>query len=190
MNFQNKFSTQIGGKYSKLDNGVFNLKKFLEDFEIEVNFPESNNIVSERNGIELTFEISDSKNFFSVEKAFFQSIKNSSFHIVCNQFLDNFGYLGYSSSIEVAYAILRNKPLIFLYPLKIQDSVPNNIRNLILDNYELLNILNITQYSKVNLYDYLNRIYNKKYIYNIDIINEISIMYTIKEMFDKYKLIV
>lgn len=127
--------TQISGKYSNEDNGLFELKTQLEEIGIEVIFPENAGIVAYKDSIPLTFIPSPEKSFYDVELAFFESIRNCDFHMVHNNYKEQLGYIGFSTSHEICYAIKEGKKIIIrVNKIFFSDKVPNSLQNVIITN--------------------------------------------------------
>lgn len=125
--------TQISGKYSNDDTGLFDLKIHLEKIGIKVNFPENSKIVAYRGGIPLTFIPTPERNFYDIEIEFFESIRVCEFHIVHNNYKDLLGYIGYSTSHEICFAMKENKKIVFQFSnLLFSDSVPDDLKNIIM----------------------------------------------------------
>lgn len=72
-----KIVSQISGKYSIKDNGIFLLKKKLLKAGITIKFPEGDKILSIWKNIPITFFQKKGRTFYEVEKEFFLSIKKS-----------------------------------------------------------------------------------------------------------------
>src|SRR3990167_3167626 len=110
-----RIKTQISGKLSKDDDGVFQLKKKLEGASITVEFPFGDRIVTTHKGIPVTFKPTTEHSFYDVELAFFSAIKTNPIHVVHDKYGRQLGYIGESASIEISYALLRKKPIVMLY---------------------------------------------------------------------------
>ncbi|MEX0896060.1 MAG: hypothetical protein WDZ94_03915 [Patescibacteria group bacterium] len=120
--------TQLGGKFSREDDGIFVLKKQLKSLGVAVTFPEGDNIIGDHNGIPVTFNPNE-KDFYQVELEYLASIRDSSLHIVYNNKPDVSGYIGESASLEMLYAIAHNKPIIIMYsPIVLSNTVWDEVR--------------------------------------------------------------
>lgn len=180
--------TQLGGKYSTEDDGLFKLKKTLQAAGVLVSYPEGESIVVIKNGIPLTFDPYKSKlNFYQVEINYLKSIKDTDFHIVYNKFKDHLGYIGESASIEMAYALIFNKPIVLLYLPFFSDKVPNDIKVFLKNNLIQIFIERLDMLDKKSLRKYLKKISRSKIDYNIIVTDQIKILERIKKLLNKYK---
>jgi hypothetical protein len=108
--------TQIGGKFSKHNLGLFDLKRRLVLAGVEVSYPTGDSIVTTINGVDLSFDPQlSSKSLYEVENEYLRSIRDSSFHTVYDVFQDTGGYVGKSAGMEIAYAMLHHVPVVMLY---------------------------------------------------------------------------
>lgn len=89
---------------------------------IRVTHPLSDGIVAELDGNYFAFDPRETR-FADVEADYYASIRECTFHTVCNQFLDKPGYLGGSASLEIAYAMCFGKPVMALHTLTPNSSV-------------------------------------------------------------------
>src|ERR1022692_4986846 len=149
-------TSQLSGKFSKQDNKLFELRRKLIAAGVEVEFPFNDKIISEYKGIPITFIPTADRTFYDIEIAFYQSIRKNPVHIVHNRFGEMEGYIGESVSIEIAYAILHNKPVILLFAPFFTEKVPLAIRALIETNCTNLFIQRIDLMSKVKLISYIS----------------------------------
>lgn len=133
--------TQLGGKFSREDDGIFVLKKQLKDLGVTVAFPEGDSIVGDHNGIPVTFN-PEEKDFYQVELEYLASIRDSSLHIVYNNKPGVPGYIGESASLEMLYAIAHNKPIVVAHsPIVLSETVWDEVREPISRNqYEFFQI--------------------------------------------------
>lgn len=107
--------TQIGGKYDASDSTLFTLKQRLKNAGVEVTHPLLDQIVTTVEGRGYAFDLTKTS-FLEVEIDYYNSIETCDFHIVNNRFHDNLGYLGGSASLEIAYAMLKCKPIVLMHP--------------------------------------------------------------------------
>jgi len=126
--------TQLGGKFSREDDGIFVLKKKLTDSGAIVRFPEGDSIIGDHNGIPITFN-SDEKDFYQVELEYLAAIKNCSCHIIYNHKPNIPGYIGESASVEILYAIAHNKPIVVIHkPIVISSTVWEKVSRILEKN--------------------------------------------------------
>lgn len=181
--------TQISGKFSKEDMGIFQLKQKLIDGGIIVEFPFGNEIIEVYQGIPVTFHPEPNRSFYDVELEFFTAIRTNPVHIAHNKYGKIRGYLGKSASIETAYAILHQKPIVFLYQPTFSDNVPASVRKFILQNKTSLLIARIDLLPPGGLLTYTSKTINDFHgKYNFcDVETEIGVMETIADLFKSYK---
>lgn len=138
--------TQVGGKYSTFDSSVFKLKRTLIAAGISVSHPIADRILSTEDGRNYAFD-SAITSFSAVEHDYYKSISNSSFHTVCNVFMEHRGYVGRSAALEVCYAMLASRPIIMLHAPVPQVWVAKEHRALILERQSLFTIANLLELS-------------------------------------------
>lgn len=180
--------SQLSGKFSKKDSGIFALRKKLIKAGIEIQFPFSDGIVGEYKGISMTFVPTPERTFYDVELAFFGAIKRNPIHIVHNKHDKDYGYIGESASVEIAYAILHSKPVILLYQPTFSEKVPSAVKRLIETNTGNLFIKRLDLLSKQKMATYLLEAIEKflgEYAYDTE--TEISVMGCIIDLFAQYK---
>lgn len=108
--------TQISGKYSPDNTGVFALKRQLVEAGLEVKFPVGDAIIEYILGFAVTVPHEIEVPFHTTEVKFFREIKRNDLQITYDVHCENDGYVGESTAIETAYALLCNKPIIMLRP--------------------------------------------------------------------------
>ena len=179
-------TTQLGGKFSIEDSGLFILKKVLVDAGINVSYPTGDSIVTVQNGIPLTFNPkTEHRSFYEIEIAYLKSIKDSDIHIIHNKHLDNFGYIGESASVELAYALVHNKPVCLMYPPTFSDKVHNSIKQVINKNVDLFLTINLLSTSN-DVHNTLSNYASKIVKYRLNILEEIEIYNIIKKTLNSY----
>ena len=180
--------SQLSGKFSKKDSGIFALRKKLIKAGIEIEFPFSDGIVGEYKGIAMTFVPTPERTFYDVELAFFEAIRRNPIHIVHNKHDKDCGYIGESASAEIAYAILHGKPVVLLYKPTFSDKVHLAVKRLIETNISNLFIKMFDFLSKQKMATYLwEAIENFSGEYTYDTETEISVMGCITDLFAQYK---
>jgi hypothetical protein len=95
---------QIGGKYHSEDGSVFELKRVLTQLGMSVSHPLADKIKATSQGAAFAFD-PRGQSFRDVELHYYESIRLSDLHTVCNRFKADLGYLGASASLEMAYAM-------------------------------------------------------------------------------------
>jgi hypothetical protein len=182
-----KLSTQIGGKFSKYNLGLFDLKRHLAHAGIEVSYPTGDTIVKTVNGVELSFDPESSLDFYSVEIEYLKCVRHSSFHTVCNIFQDHQGYVGKSAGMELAYAMLHSVPIVFLYKPSFQDSIDPAIRELLISKIHLAKILRLDLLSTRDLIRELQKISDEQIDYELSVESEIIVMANVQAVLDEYR---
>ena len=120
-------STQVGGKYHPDDDGVFLVKRALLRLGVSVSHPLADEIKVVNGYHGFAFDPAR-QSFREVERDYYESIRTCDFHTVCNQFKANFGYLGNSASLEVAYAMCHGRPIVAMHPLTVNIDVYSQVR--------------------------------------------------------------
>jgi hypothetical protein len=108
--------TQISGKYSPDNTGVFALKRQLTEAGLEVKFPVGDEIIEYSLGFAITVPHEAEVPFHTTEVNFFREVKANHLQVTYDVHCDNDGYVGESTAIETAYALLYNKPVIMVRP--------------------------------------------------------------------------
>lgn len=120
-------STQVGGKYHPDDNSVFLVKQALLRLGVSVSHPLADEIKVVNGDQGFAFDPAR-QSFCEVERHYYESIRTCDFHTVCNQFKTNFGYLGNSASLEVAYAMCHGRLIVVMHPLTVNVDVDSQVR--------------------------------------------------------------
>lgn len=124
-------STQIGGKYHLEDDSVFRVKRVLTRLGVSVSHPLADEVKATNRGGAFAFD-PHLKSFRDVECHYYESIRLSDFHTVCNRFKSSLGYLGASASLEMAYAMCCGRPIVVLHPVTVNANVESQVRSFIL----------------------------------------------------------
>lgn len=132
--YQDSYITQLSGKFSNNDNGIFRLKNKLSQIGIEVRYPRGQSIVAVKNEIALSFIPTNDHSLFDEEVMFIQSIKSSDFHLVHNVFGEIQGYIGQSTSLEVCFAMLIHKPVLFLHSFVFGHKINHDVMQILKKN--------------------------------------------------------
>jgi len=180
-------NTQLGGKFSREENGLFDLRKHLISSGINIEFPFSDGIVGEYKGIGVTFIPTPERTFYDIEIEFFNAIRINPVHIVHNKFKDQIGYIGESASIELGYAIMHNRPIIFLYEPTFSEKVSPIIKELINANVELIKIKRLDLLSTDEVSDYVSTIVTDPIEYLLKVTSEVEVMKIVGNLLDSYK---
>lgn len=111
---EQEFRTQISGRYS-LDNiGVFDFKKQLVEAGWDVAFPVGDEIIEHSCGFAITVPHEAETPFHTTEIAFLKEIKANPLQVTYNIWGGEDGYVGESTGLETAYALVKNKPVVML----------------------------------------------------------------------------
>ncbi len=180
-------TTQLGGKFSTEDSGLFTLKKVLLNAGINVAYPTGNSIVTVQNGVPLTFDPkTEHRSFYEIEIDYLKSIKDSDIHIIHNKHIDNLGYIGESASVELAYALVHNKPVCLMYPPTFSDKVRDSIKQIINKNADLFLTTNLIVINNDELHNTLSDYASKAIKYRLNVLEEIEIYNIIKKTLNSY----
>lgn len=134
--------TQIGGKYHRDDNSVFRVKAKLTALGISVSHPMADEIKATTADHGLAFDPTV-LSFSEVERDYYNSIRRSDFHTVCNQFGGQLGYIGESASLEMAYAMCHSRPIVLLHRAQIKPAVDKYIRSILLKRLDRVTIFDL-----------------------------------------------
>ncbi len=165
--FSEATRTQIGGKFSSEDLRLFNFKQALESAGIHVNYPAGEGIIDAPEGFALTDETERAVPFHKIELEFLRSIKETPVHIVFNIFKDKVGYIGESASIEIAYALAHNKPLVLLREPDFSATVPDEIREIIEKARDAIHIIDLDNKDPHELTEYINELISNPIDYQL-----------------------
>jgi len=111
-----RLGTQVSGKYSPDNPGIFDFRKRLVDLGLDVRFPAGNTIIEYEEEFAITTPHERTVPFADTERAFFTSIGGSALHIVYNLLGNEEGYIGESTAVETIDAISHNIPTVWLRP--------------------------------------------------------------------------
>ncbi|MGH7196732.1 MAG: hypothetical protein ACREGJ_03120 [Candidatus Saccharimonadales bacterium] len=106
--------TQISGRYSLDNPGVFAFKRQLVEAGIDVAFPVGDEIIEHSCGFAITVPHEAETPFHTTEVQFLREIRANPLQVTYNIWGDRDGYVGESTGLETAYALLRNKPVVML----------------------------------------------------------------------------
>jgi hypothetical protein len=137
-------STQVGGKYHPADDSVFRVKQALIRLGVSVSHPLADEIKAANGDYGFAFDPA-TQSFCEVERHYYESIRTSDFHTVCNRFKANLGYLGASASLEMAYAMCHGRPIVVLHPVAVNANVNSQVRLFIACRLRHLIIHNLLQ---------------------------------------------
>lgn len=127
-----RFRTQISGKYSPDNPGVFEMKRQLVEAGVDVRFPVGDEIIEYSLGFAITVPHEAEVPFHGTQVKFFREIRDNHLQITYDVYGELDGYVGESTGIETAYALVCNKPIILLRPpVAYSATLPPQIRALI-----------------------------------------------------------
>jgi len=150
-----KLETQISGKYSKEEPRLFDFKKSMEEANIKVNYPAGDGVIEDKQDFAITHDSELNRPFHETEIDFLKSIKDTPIHVVFNLFKDKEGYIGESASIEIAYALAHNKPMVLLRNPVFAEGVPVDIRDIITEKIDKISILGLDSLSPAEIEKFL-----------------------------------
>jgi hypothetical protein len=179
--------TQIGGKFSRHNLGLFDLKQQLIRAGIKVTYPTGNGIVQTFNGIDLSFDLeSSSLSFYQIEVEYLKAIRSSSFHTVYNVFQNEKGYVGRSTGMEIGYAVLHSVPIVFLYTPVFQKSISQPVIELLDSRSNSFNVVRLDCLSEEELLEKLKCISQAHKTYDLSVEEEITVMTYVQEVLSEY----
>ena len=108
--------TQVSGRYSPDNPGVFELRQRLVAMGMDVRFPAGDSIVEYVEGFAITTPEERAVAFHDTELAFLDSIRKCDLHIVYNLWASEEGYIGESTAVETIRAMSRGVPTVWLRP--------------------------------------------------------------------------
>lgn len=181
-----QLKTQIGGKYDPSNTTLFDLKKHLQRMGISVTHPLADQMVSSVNGQGYAFDITK-VSFYDVEKDYYNSIRTCTFHIVNNQFMENKGYLGQSASLEIAYAIVYERPIILLFPMCFAPSANTFIIGVLKQNKHLFEVNNLLECKLEDNLNFFHNLKNKKIKYCVTEREKKEILRQVEQLFTSLK---
>lgn len=124
--------TQISGKYSPDNPGVFAFKRQLVEAGVDVRFPVGDHIIEYECDFAVTVPHERITPFHITEVEFLRQIRKNHLQVTYNIYKDNDGYMGESTSIETLYALVRDKPVVLLRkPDNFSRVVPDPVRELV-----------------------------------------------------------
>lgn len=103
-------NTQISGKYSPDNVGLFEFKRQLVGPDISVSFPAGDSVLEYECGFAITTPEEAIIPFHVTEIKLLRDIQSNPVHITYNLFKGH-GYIGESTGVETLFAILNNKPV-------------------------------------------------------------------------------
>lgn len=106
--------TQISGKYSLDNPGVFAFKRQLVEAGVDVAFPVGDAIIEHSCGFAITVPHEAETPFHKTEVQFLREIRANPLQVTYNIYGDEDGYVGESTGLETAYALVHNKPIVML----------------------------------------------------------------------------
>lgn len=109
--------TQISGKYSPDNLGVFEFKQQLVAAGLDVRFPVGDEIIEYECGFAITVPHEKTTPFPRTEVQFLREIKNNHLQTTYNMYGDQAGYMGESTSLETACALVYDKPIVLVREL-------------------------------------------------------------------------
>ena len=181
-------TTQLGGKFSKEDLGLFDLKLRLVSAGISVAYPQGNGILATQNGVDLSFDpTKTTKSFYDIELDLFKMIKENQVHILHNKFKLDFGYVGRGASVEMAYAMSHDRPIILLYEPQMSSRVPPEIMKIVSPRLNGVNIKRLDQLCATGLKQFVESIAGMPTHYGVTVEEEYTLMQCVSSLLASYK---
>lgn len=131
--------TQVSSKYTPDNPGVFRYKDLVP---MPCSFPRGNEIILYTQEFAITTPDEAVKPFDVTQIEFFRSIRENPVHFVYNVNGEDEGYMGESTSIETAYSMAMDKPILVARKNNIHfgERVPTPIKEIITKNMDKLNV--------------------------------------------------
>jgi len=127
--------TQISGRYSPDNLRIFEFKRQLVEAGIDVAFPAGDEIIEHKVGFAVTVPHEARTPFHVTELKFLREIRQNPLQVTYNIYGEHDGYVGESTGLETAYALLHNKPTVLLRePESYSPSIQPEVRRII-DKY-------------------------------------------------------
>lgn len=125
--------TQISGRYNYDNLRLFEFKKSVQAAGVRVTFPVGDAILKHEYGFASTTSGEGAVPFWLTETKFLQDIQDCDVQITYNLRNNEDGYVGESTAVETAFALVLEKPTIILRPItSFSPRVPGYIRDLLL----------------------------------------------------------
>lgn len=160
--------TQISGKYSPDNTGVFALKRQLTEAGLEVKFPVGNEIIEYSLGFAITVPHEAEVPFHTTEVNFFREVKANHLQVTYDVHCDNEGYVGESTAIETAYALLYDKPIVLVRrPTNYSVSLAPSIREIIERHKRKMVVASIDQMPTDQLRSFLQQVAAQRVEYGL-----------------------
>lgn len=189
-----KLRTQISSKYSPGNLELFAFKRLLNEAGIFVAYPIGDDVIGYEQEFAITVPEEAERPFYSSEVMFLKNIKQNPIQVVYNINGGLDGYIGESTSIETAYAMLLNKPIVLLREPLFSSTIPTRVRELIESRVRSLPVVPLDKHDSSSVADYLSLLATKQVDYNFSTEEKALLMREIvilcryyKESWLKYK---
>ncbi len=149
-----RLRTQISGKYSPDNAALFRFKQLLKQAGLHVSFPVGDEIIEYEEEFTITVPQESRVPFHLTEEEFYRRIEENHIQIVYNLYGLQEGYMGESTVVETAYAMVCNKPIILLRDPFFGKRASRTLADIIVANKEKLFIhpLDLLSAEGVRLY--------------------------------------
>lgn len=180
--------TQISGKYSP-DNagGLFQFKRQLQQADIDVAFPVGDAIIEYEQEFAITVPQEAETPFHTTQVEFFRQIKENSVQTVYNMYNDNHGYMGESTTVETAYALTQDKPIVLLREPAFAPRAPLALRGLINDYRSQISIDPLDRMDQDDLAGYMQDLSRQQVSYGLTTDEKSTVMREALDLTRKYK---
>jgi len=162
-----KLKTQISSKYSPGNSELFSFKEMLRTAGIAISYPIGDEIIGYEEQFAITVPHEAELPFYSSEIRFLKNVKENPVHVVYNINGGTDGYIGESTSIETAYAMVFNKPIVLLRNPFFAQTVPPTIRDILSERLENLPIVPLDKQTPESIADYLHSLSSVQVDYNL-----------------------
>jgi hypothetical protein len=178
-----RLSTQIGGSYSPENQKLLPLKAALVAAGYDVRHPIGDSLEHHDGRWRAVQTGQAAPHFPSIERHYYDCIRDCDFHCVANFQASSPGTLGASAATEIGYAILCSKPILLTDPIVLARSVDASLQKVIDTNQPRFHWINFEPAEPANL-----TLWREGFIgpveYERDIDADLAIMRCIIALFD------
>ena len=164
--------TQISGKYDPRNVGLYNFSNRLKKLGVKLFFPKGEGVIEYSHGFAITIPQESKIPFYKTQVDFFRAIRSTKLHIVYDKILEKNGkvingYVGESAAVEVLYALLHNKPLLFLTAPNFSQTAYSEVKEIINKRKELFEISDLDKLSDEDVLEKINETSKKQVDYHL-----------------------
>jgi hypothetical protein len=161
------FSTQISGKYSPDNSELFAFKRLLKEAGLSVSFPVGDTIIEYEEEFAITVPQERRVPFHLTEEEFYRRIEENHLQIVYNLYGTVEGYVGESTLVETAYALICNKPIILLRDPFYGDRTSRSLAEIVEANKSKIFVRALDKLTIAELQTYINEVMRQPTNYSL-----------------------